>query len=95
MELTPKQLKKLKKIEKMSDDDLSFNLAIIDSFEEVEDKVEQVSEVQNQIVSELETIKQSIEAIEIPIPKDYADAFTELKQKVEEPQEITVTLNII
>jgi chromosome segregation ATPase len=95
MELTPKQLKKLKKIEKMSDDDLSFNLAIIDSFEEVEDKVEQVSEVQTQIVSELETIKQSIEAIEIPIPKDYADAFTELKQKVEEPQEITVTLNII
>ena len=95
MELTPKQLKKLKKIEKMSDDDLSFNLAIIDSFEEVEDKVEQVSEVQTQIVSELETIKQSIEAIEIPIPKDYADAFTELKAKVEEPQEITVTLNII
>jgi chromosome segregation ATPase len=95
MELTPKQLKKLKKIEKMSDDDLSFNLAIVDSFEEVEDKVEQVSEVQTQIISELETIKQSIEAIEIPIPKDYADAFTELKQKVEEPQEITVTLNII
>ena len=95
MELNPKQLKKLKKIEKMSDDDLSFNLTIIDSFEEVEEKVEQVSEVQTQIVSELETIKQSIEAIEIPIPKDYADAFTELKQKVEEPQEITVTLNII
>jgi len=95
MELTPKQLKKLKKIEKMSDDDLSFNLAIVDSFEEVDDKIEQVSDVQTQIVSEIKTIKQSIEAIEIPIPKDYADAFTELKQKVEEPQEITVTLNII
>jgi len=53
MELTPKQLKKLQKIEKMTEDDLSFKLAIIDSFEEVEEKVEEISDSLNSFKDEV------------------------------------------
>jgi len=102
MELTPKQLKKIGKLEQITDD-ISAKIVILNSIEEVEEKVEEMSEsftsqvdsIKSEVMSELNVIKQSIEAIEIPIPKDYADVLSELKSKVEEDQEIVVTLNII
>ncbi len=87
--------KNLKKLEKLSHLKTDSEVVLLDSIDEVEDKVEQVAEIQTQIVSELATIRESIQAIEIPIPKDYADVLSELKSKVEEDQEIVVTLNII
>ncbi len=87
--------KNIKKLEKLSHLKTDSEVVLLDSIDEVEDKVEQMSEVQTQIVSELATIRESIQAIEIPIPKDYADVLAELKSKVEEDQEIVVTLNII
>lgn len=87
--------KNIKKLEKLSHLKTDSEVVLLDSIDEVEDKVEQVAEIQAQIVSELATIRESIQAIEIPIPKDYADVLAELKSKVEEDQEIVVTLNII
>lgn len=102
MDLTPKQQKRLDRLSKSSNQ-LEANIAILSSFgdveDELEDKVEELSEsldfIKSEVMSELDTIKQSIGAIEIPIPKDYADVLAELKSKVEEDQEIVVTLNII
>jgi hypothetical protein len=53
MQLTPKQQKKLEKIAKMTEDDLSSKLAIIDSFEEVEEKVEEISDSLNSFKDEV------------------------------------------
>lgn len=102
MELTPKQIKKLGKLEKITDD-ISAKIVILNSIEEVEEKVEEMSEsfnlkvdtVKSEVMTELDTIKQSIQNIEIPTPKDYAEDLAELKSKVEEEQELIVTLNII
>lgn len=102
MDLTPKQQKRLDRLSKSSNQ-LEANIAILSSFgdveDELEDKVEELSEsldsIKSEVMLELDTIKQSIGAIEIPIPKDYADVLAELKSKVEEDQEIVVTLNII
>lgn len=102
MDLTPKQQKRLDRLSKSSNQ-IEANISILSSFgdveDELEDKVEELSEsldsIKSEVMTELDTIKQSIEAIEIPVPKDYADVLAELKSKVEEDQEIVVTLNII
>jgi hypothetical protein len=64
MQLTPKQLKKLQKIEKMTEDELSSKLAIIDSFEEVEEKVEEISDSLNSfkddITSKLDKVNDNL-----------------------------------
>lgn len=87
--------KNLKKLEKLAHLTTDSEVVLLESIEEVDTKVETLSETTGTILNQLETIKQSIQAIEIPIPKDYAESFAELKTKVEEEQDITVTLNII
>ena len=91
MQLTPEQLKKLDKLGKLSDP-VSANIVLLDSIDEVNTKVEEIS---NQISDKLDLIQENISNIEIPEQKDHTEHMKMMMDKIEEPQEITVTLNII
>lgn len=102
MDLTPKQQKRLDRLSKSSNQ-LEANIAILSSFgdveDELEDKVEELSEnldsIKSEVMSELDTIKQSIGAIEIPEQKDHTEHMQKMMDLINEPEEIVVKLNIV
>jgi hypothetical protein len=100
MQPTEKQLKKLEKLEKMVEP-ISASITLLDSIDEVEDKVEELkSNLESNLIdissimdSKFQEVSEKID--NIPQAKDYTEVLQVLKDKMEEPQEINVTLNII
>jgi hypothetical protein len=78
MELSEKQIKRLKKIAKVLDEG---DMAIAELIVDVEDKIQ---ESQDKICEDIYNIPQ----------KDYTEKLDTILSKLDEPEEITVELNI-
>lgn len=85
MNLTPQQVKKVEKVAKFMDD---INSATVESFIEVDDKLDEIE-------SKIEGLNESIQAIEIPEQKDHTGHMEKMMDMMNEPLEVEVTLNII
>jgi antitoxin component YwqK of YwqJK toxin-antitoxin module len=84
MQLTPSQQNKIEKIAKFLDDS---NIATVESFMELDEKLTGLEEKMDKIIDEK---TQEIQVIE----KECFD-FTEVLKKLDEPLEVEVTLNIL
>ena len=86
MELTPKQLKQMEMVAKHAD---SAEVSTIENFIELHDKLDEQSEK----LTLLDEIKTAIQ--DLPEPKDEQSNFDAILAKLDQPDEITVSLNII
>jgi len=85
MELTPQQQNKVLKVAKFID---NHNVASMEAFIEVEDKLNSLEEQLNNVILE-------IQSIEMPEQKDHTAHMEKMMEMMNEPLDITVDLNII
>lgn len=81
------QLKKLEALKKFAEDK---DLATLEHFISIGEKLDNQSEQ----LATLEDIKQAIKDFEIPEPKDEQENFDKIMAKLDEEDEIEITLNI-
>ena len=93
MQPTQEQLKRLEKLSKMdSDSDVVLLQTIEDSKTELDNKLDNI---QTELNNKIDSVGQLVSSIEIPEQMDDTDKFNALMSKLEEPIEITASLNII
>jgi vacuolar-type H+-ATPase subunit D/Vma8 len=86
MELTQSQQNKIKKVAKFLDDS---NIATVESFIDVEEKLDELN-------VKIDEISQSmLREVEIPDQKDHTEHMERMMEMMNEPIEVEVTLNIL
>lgn len=93
MELTQQQQEQLKKVSKLERvSDVVLLQSIDEVKREISDKIENVTQETN---TKLKELSNQIASIEIPEQKDHTEHMKMMMNKIEEPMDIQVTLNII
>lgn len=93
MELTQQQQEQLKKVSKLERaSDVVLLQSIDEVKEELNDKLDTITQETN---TKLEELSNQIASIEIPKQKDHTEHMKMMMDKIEEPMDIQVTLNII
>ena len=86
MQLTPSQQNKIEKIAKFLDDS---NIATVESFMELDEKLTGLEE-------KLDEISQGmLREVEIPEQKDHTEHMEKMMEMINEPIEVTVDFNIV